>query len=59
VIVGRLRLRTVRASPSAAARRRQRRASPGEEVGAAVALKDGQRATPAELRAYMKENVAA
>jgi len=54
-----LRLRTVKASPSPEARRRQRRASPGEEVGAAVALKDGQRATPAELRAYMKENVAA
>jgi long-chain acyl-CoA synthetase len=31
----------------------------GEEVGAAVALKDGESATPDELRAYMKENVAA
>jgi long-chain acyl-CoA synthetase len=31
----------------------------GEEVGAAVALKEGESATPEELRAYMKENVAA
>jgi long-chain acyl-CoA synthetase len=31
----------------------------GEEVAAAVALKDGQEATPEQLRAYMKENVAA
>jgi len=31
----------------------------GEEVGAAVALKDGQHAEPDELRAYMKERVAA
>jgi long-chain acyl-CoA synthetase len=31
----------------------------GEEVGAAVALKDGESVTPDELRAYMKENVAA
>jgi long-chain acyl-CoA synthetase len=31
----------------------------GEEVGAAVALKDGESVTTDELRAYMKENVAA
>ena len=31
----------------------------GEEVGAAVALKDGATATPEELRAYVKERVAA
>jgi long-chain acyl-CoA synthetase len=31
----------------------------GEEVGAAVALKEGESVTPDELRAYMKENVAA
>ncbi len=31
----------------------------GEEVGAAVALKDGEEATPDELRTYMKEQVAA
>src|SRR5947209_2571562 len=31
----------------------------GEEVGAAVALKDGQEATPEELRDYMKGRVAA
>ncbi len=31
----------------------------GEEVGAAVSLKEGQSVTPDELRAYMKENVAA
>jgi long-chain acyl-CoA synthetase len=31
----------------------------GEEVGAAVALKEGAEATPGELRAYMKERVAA
>jgi long-chain acyl-CoA synthetase len=31
----------------------------GEEVGAAVALKDGASATPEELRAYVKERVAA
>jgi long-chain acyl-CoA synthetase len=31
----------------------------GEEVGAAVALKDGEEATPDELRAYVKEQVAA
>ena len=31
----------------------------GEEVGAAVALKAGADATPAELRAYVKEQVAA
>src|SRR3954465_1954001 len=31
----------------------------GEEVGAAVALKDGQSATPEELRDYMKQKVAA
>jgi long-chain acyl-CoA synthetase len=31
----------------------------GEEVGAAVALKDGESATVDELRAYMKEKVAA
>jgi long-chain acyl-CoA synthetase len=31
----------------------------GEEVAAAVVLKDGQDATPEQLRAYMKENVAA
>ena len=31
----------------------------GEEVGAAVALKDGAEATPDELRDYVKEQVAA
>ena len=31
----------------------------GEEVGAAVSLKEGQSVTPDELRDYMKENVAA
>jgi long-chain acyl-CoA synthetase len=31
----------------------------GEEVGAAVALKTGSEATPAELQAYVKERVAA
>src|SRR5260370_22862019 len=31
----------------------------GEEVGAAVALKPGAAATPEELRAYVKERVAA
>src|SRR3954452_1218075 len=31
----------------------------GEEVAAAVALKEGQEATPDELRAYVKERVAA
>jgi long-chain acyl-CoA synthetase len=31
----------------------------GEEVGAAVALKDGAQATPAELQAFVKEQVAA
>jgi len=31
----------------------------GEEVGAAIALKDGEQADPDELRAYMKERVAA
>ncbi len=31
----------------------------GEEVGAAVALKDGARATPGELRDFVKERVAA
>jgi long-chain acyl-CoA synthetase len=31
----------------------------GEEVGAAVALKQGETATPDELRAYMKDKVAA
>jgi long-chain acyl-CoA synthetase len=31
----------------------------GEEVGAAIALKDGEQAEPDELRAYMKERVAA
>ena len=31
----------------------------GEEVGAAVALKDGAQATPDELRDYVKEQVAA
>jgi long-chain acyl-CoA synthetase len=31
----------------------------GEEVGAAVVLKDGARATPAELQAFVKEQVAA
>jgi long-chain acyl-CoA synthetase len=31
----------------------------GEEVGAAVALKDGACATPAELRAFVKDQVAA
>ncbi len=31
----------------------------GEEVGAAVAIKDGESATPDELRNYMKEKVAA
>ena len=31
----------------------------GEEVGAAIALKDGQQTEPDELRAYMKERVAA
>jgi long-chain acyl-CoA synthetase len=31
----------------------------GEEVGAAVALKDGASVTPGELQAYVKENVAA
>jgi len=31
----------------------------GEEVAAAVALKDGEEATPDELRAYVKERVAA
>jgi long-chain acyl-CoA synthetase len=31
----------------------------GEEVGAAVALKEGQRVTEAELRDYVKSNVAA
>jgi long-chain acyl-CoA synthetase len=31
----------------------------GEEVGAAVALKSGEQAEPDELRAYMKERVAA
>jgi long-chain acyl-CoA synthetase len=31
----------------------------GEEVGAAVSLKDGATATPEELRAYVKERVAA
>src|SRR4051794_20001256 len=31
----------------------------GEEVAAAVALKDGESATPEELRAFMKERVAA
>jgi long-chain acyl-CoA synthetase len=31
----------------------------GEEVGAAVALKDGACATPAQLRAFVKERVAA
>jgi long-chain acyl-CoA synthetase len=31
----------------------------GEEVGAAVALKDGASVRPAELQAYVKENVAA
>jgi long-chain acyl-CoA synthetase len=33
--------------------------SMGEEVGAAVALKDGAEATADELRAFMKERVAA
>jgi long-chain acyl-CoA synthetase len=31
----------------------------GEEVGAAIALKDGESAEPDELRAYMKDRVAA
>ena len=31
----------------------------GEEVGAAVALKEGEQASPDELRAFMKERVAA
>jgi long-chain acyl-CoA synthetase len=31
----------------------------GEEVGAAVALKDGAHATPEELREYVKQRVAA
>ena len=31
----------------------------GEEVGAAIALKDGEQTEPDELRAYMKERVAA
>jgi long-chain acyl-CoA synthetase len=31
----------------------------GEEVGAAVALKDGEQVTADELQAYVKENVAA
>jgi long-chain acyl-CoA synthetase len=31
----------------------------GEEVGAAISLKDGAEATPAELRAFVKERVAA
>ena len=31
----------------------------GEEVGAAIALKDGAEATPDELRSFMKERVAA
>jgi long-chain acyl-CoA synthetase len=31
----------------------------GEEVGAAVALKDGAEVTPDELRAHVKEQVAA
>jgi long-chain acyl-CoA synthetase len=31
----------------------------GEEVGAAVALKDGAEATPEELREFVKEQVAA
>jgi len=31
----------------------------GEEVGAAIALKDGEEADPDELRAYMKDRVAA
>jgi long-chain acyl-CoA synthetase len=31
----------------------------GEDVGAAVVLKDGARATPAELRAFVKDRVAA
>jgi long-chain acyl-CoA synthetase len=31
----------------------------GEEVGAAVVIKDGESASPEELRAYMKEKVAA
>jgi long-chain acyl-CoA synthetase len=31
----------------------------GEEVGAAVALKPGAAATPAELRAFVRERVAA
>jgi long-chain acyl-CoA synthetase len=31
----------------------------GEEVGAAVVLKDGARATPAELQAFVKDQVAA
>jgi long-chain acyl-CoA synthetase len=31
----------------------------GEEIGAAVALKDGQEATPEELQAHVKEQVAA
>src|SRR3954466_13690452 len=31
----------------------------GEEVGAAVALKDGEQATAEELQAYVKDNVAA
>jgi long-chain acyl-CoA synthetase len=31
----------------------------GEEVGAAVALKEGAKVTPGELRDYVKERVAA
>ena len=31
----------------------------GEEVGAAVVLKEGETATPEELRDYMKQKVAA
>jgi long-chain acyl-CoA synthetase len=33
--------------------------SMGEEVGAAIVLKEGEKATPEEIRAYMKEKVAA
>jgi long-chain acyl-CoA synthetase len=32
---------------------------PGEEVGAAVALRDGAQATEKELRAYVRDEIAA